>query len=199
MNKIKYIYTVYNNVLTMLKDRNYVIQKSVNISFTTFKKKYIDNDYNFTLTHKQNHHKIRVIFNLNNKNKLQNIKQLLIDTYESYSIESDEILLILNQKPNNIIKKFIQNSIYKNKVDLFWLNIVQINIVHHILQPTFILLTEEEKQAVLHKYNIKINQLPKMSIHDPISRYYKYPKHSVVKIIRTNKNSVSSEFYRYVI
>ena len=198
MNKIEYIYKIYNNVLQMLLDRNYIVPKSYKISFKLFKKKYISQDYNFNLTHKKNKHKICVIFNLDNKNKLQNIKQILMDTYEQYSIEKDELLLILNQKPNNIIKKFVENSIYKHKVDLFWLHILQINIINHTLQPTFILLSEEEKQLLLDKYNIKVNQLPKMSIQDPICKYYKYPKYSVIKIIRNSRESISSEFYRYV-
>ena len=46
---------------------------------------------------------------------IQNIKQFLIDTYENLCIDKDEVLIVLNQQPNNIIKKFIQTSIYKNK------------------------------------------------------------------------------------
>jgi len=198
MNKIEFIYKVYNNVLVMLADRHYNIPTSIKISFALFKKKYINNAYNFTLTHSHDNHKIRVLFNLNNKNKLQNIKQLLHDTYETFSIDTDEVLLILNKKPNNIINKFIQQSIYKYNVDLFWLSILQINIIKHILQPIFILLSEEEKQLVLSKYNLKVNQLPKMTIQDPISKYYKYPKYSVIKIIRTSRDSISSESYRYI-
>ena len=198
MNKIEYIYNVYKNVLDMLIDRGYIVPKSINLSFKSFTKKYIKQDYNFVLVHKVKKHKISVIFNLNNKNKLQNIKQLLIDTYENLCIDKDEVLIILNQQPNNIIKKFIQSSIYKNKVDLFWLSILQINIIKHTLQPKFTLLNEDEKEALLDKYNIKINQLPKMSMQDPICKYYKFPKYSVVKIVRNTRQSISSEFYRYI-
>ena len=161
MNKIDRVYNAYNNVLDMLSNRQYDITPSLLISFDTFKKKYIENDYNITIYHKTLPHKMCVLFSLNDKNKLQYIKQLLNKVYEEYSVETDEIIIILNNKPNNIIKKFIQSSIYNNRVELFWLNILQINITKHILQPKFILLTEQEKIKILNKYDIKIELLPK--------------------------------------
>ena len=198
MNNIDYLYTVYNNVLDMLLDRKYKVPKSLSLSFKEFKKKYITNNYNITLTHTQSGHKIYVVFNLHSKSKLQHIKQLLVDTYDTYPIDTTDVILILPKKPNNIIKKFIHKSIYHDKVELFWLSILQINITRHILQPKFRLLQEEEKKHILQKYNITIQQLPKMSITDPISKYYKYPKYSIVEIIRTSRDCISSMSYRYV-
>ena len=198
MNKIECVYNVYNNVLEMLQNRDYKITTSYHLTFKQFKKKYINNNYNFSLSHKVQAHRIYVIFSLNNKAKLQNIKQLLTETTELFSTEKDQVLIILNTKPNNIIIKYIEKSIYKESVELFWLSILRINITNHQLQPTFTLLTEKEKQELLQKYNIKIQNLPKMSIQDPICKYYKYPKHSIVKIIRKNKESISTEFYRYI-
>ena len=198
MNNIEYLYTIYNNVLDMLLDRKYKVPKSVSLSFKDFKKKYVANNYNITLTHTHTRRKIYVLFNLHNKSKLQYIKQLLIDTYETYPIDTTDIMLILHKKPNNIIKKFIRTSLYSDTVELFWLSILQINITKHILQPRFRLLQEEEKQNVLQKYNVTIQQLPKMSLTDPIAKYYKYPKHAIIEIIRTSRDCISSVSYRYI-
>ena len=94
--------------------------------------------------------------------------------------------------------KYINSSLYKNKIEIFWMDILQINITKHILQPTFVLLNENDKQQLLEQFNIKVQQLPKLSIQDPICKYYKFPKLSVVKIIRKNSDSINSEYYRYI-
>ena len=198
MNRIERVHKVYNNVLNMLTNRGYTIPSSLTTSFELFKKKYIKDDFNIFVTHTTPVHTMCVVFNLHTKNKLQNIKQLLTDIYETHSIDTDRVILILNNKPNNVIKKFICSSLYKDKVELFWLSILQIDITTHSLQPKFILLSEDEKKALLDKYDIKVQQLPKLPMQDPICRHYKYPKHSVVKIIRNSRESISTEFYRHV-
>ena len=62
MNNIEYLYTIYNNVLDMLRDRQYKVPKSVSLSFKDFKKKYVANNYNITLTHTHTRRKIYVLF-----------------------------------------------------------------------------------------------------------------------------------------
>jgi len=198
MNNIDSLYKIYSNVLELLKDRGYKIDKKYTCSKDKFKKKYYENDYNILVTHKKTKHKLYVFFSLHTKNKLQIIKQIIHDIFNTYTNKDFSTLIVLNKKPNNIIIKFINQSEYKHQTELFWTDILKINITKHILQPTFILLNETEKKEILEKYNIKIQQLPKLSIQDPICKYYKFPKFSVIKIIRKNSDSINSEYYRYV-
>lgn len=198
MNDIPRIYNAYSNILNMLHDRNYKIDKKFKLSKDKFRKKYYDDNYNILVKHTTTTHNLGVYFSLHIKNKLQIIKQFIIDIFENNTTEDFSIILILNNKPNNIILKFINSTLYKDKIEIFWIDILQINITNHILQPTFILLNELERQIVLDKYNIKVTQLPKLSIQDPICKYYKFPKLSVIKIIRKNTNSINTEYFRYV-
>ena len=198
MIDINKLFKVYSNVIIMLKDRGYKLEKKYKLSFDRFRKKYYDNDHDIYAIHKKTKNKLKVQFSINNKNKLQIIKQNIQDNFNDDTESNFSIILVLNNKPNNIILKFINNSLYKDKIEIFWTDILQINITKHILQPKFELLNENEKNKLLEKFNIKIQQLPKLSTQDPICKYYKFPKYSVVKITRKNKNSINSEYYRYV-
>lgn len=198
MNDIKKTYNVYCNVLEMLKDRGYKIEKKYKLSNDKFKKKYYEQNYNILVTHKKNKNTLHVYFSLEYKNKLQTIKQIITDIFSVHTEDLFSTILVLHKKPNNIILKYINSSLYKNKIEIFWMDILQINITKHILQPTFVLLNENDKQQLLEQFNIKVQQLPKLSIQDPICKYYKFPKLSVVKIIRKNSDSINSEYYRYI-
>tara|TARA_B110001450_G_scaffold205918_1_gene195950 strand:- start:59 stop:658 length:600 start_codon:yes stop_codon:yes gene_type:complete len=198
MNDIKKTYNVYCNVLEMLKDRGYKIEKKYKLSNDKFKKKYYEQNYNILVTHKKKKNTLHVYFSLEYKNKLQTIKQIITDIFSVHTEDLFSTILVLHKKPNNIILKYINSSLYKNKIEIFWMDILQINITKHILQPTFVLLNENDKQQLLEQFNIKVQQLPKLSIQDPICKYYKFPKLSVVKIIRKNSDSINSEYYRYI-
>ena len=198
MDNINRIFNIYSNVLEMLKDRHYKIDKKYKLSKDRFKRKYYENNYNIFVKHKKKNVLLGVYFSIYIKNKLSNIKQLITDIFNENTDENFSVIIILTKKRNNIILKYINSTLYKDRIEIFWTDILQINITKHILQPKFILLNEKEKTKLLEKYNIKVNQLPKLSLQDPICKYYHFSKLSVVKIIRKNNNSVNSEYYRYV-
>jgi DNA-directed RNA polymerase subunit H (RpoH/RPB5) len=198
MNDTNRIYKVYSNVIEMLKDRGYKIEKKYKLTYDKFKKKYYEQDYNIFVTHKKTKNIIGVYFSTYTKNKLQNIKQLVCDIFSNHIEQSFSTIIVLNKKPNNIILKYINQSEYKHQIEVFWTDILQINITKHTLQPIFKLLNESDTTKLLESYNIKVHQLPKLSIQDPICKYYKFPRLSVIKIIRKNSDSINSEYYRYV-
>ena len=48
-------------------------------------------------------------------------------------------------------------------------NISKVNILEHVLVPSHKVLSSEEREALLRKYNIKPSQLPKMLVSDPVA------------------------------
>jgi len=74
-----------------------------------------------------------------------------------------------------------------------------IDIFEHILVPKHLLLSPEEIINLLKKFNVNLNQLPKISIKDPAVKTLNAKHGDVVKILRKSDTAGISEFYRVII
>ena len=73
------------------------------------------------------------------------------------------------------------------------------NIFEHILVPKHILLGAEEVTNLLKKFNITINQLPRISSKDAVVKILDAKPGDVIKILRKSETAGTSEFYRVVV
>jgi DNA-directed RNA polymerase subunit H (RpoH/RPB5) len=74
-----------------------------------------------------------------------------------------------------------------------------INIIDHVSQPKFVLLTDEEAQEVVNSYHIKKREIAKILVTDPIVYYYNAKPGQIFRIIRPSETSVEAFSYRLVI
>ncbi|MBY9009076.1 MAG: DNA-directed RNA polymerase subunit H [Candidatus Lokiarchaeota archaeon] len=73
------------------------------------------------------------------------------------------------------------------------------DVLLHELVPKHYLLTKEESQNLLEKYNINISNLPQMSEKDPVSIAIGAKEGDIVKIVRDSHTTVKHiDYYRYV-
>ncbi|BFI73463.1 DNA-directed RNA polymerase subunit H (EC 2.7.7.6) [Nanoarchaeota archaeon] len=78
-------------------------------------------------------------------------------------------------------------------------DISEIDITKHYLVPKHELLSEEEKQELLKKYNIRLSDLPRIKISDPAIKNLGAKPGDIVKIIRNSPTAGESVYYRVVV
>ncbi len=75
----------------------------------------------------------------------------------------------------------------------------QIDVLLHKFVPKHVLLTKDESQQLLDKYNIEVNDLPQVFEKDPVAIAIGAKEGDIIKIIRDSNTTVKKvNYYRYV-
>jgi len=73
-------------------------------------------------------------------------------------------------------------------------------ILEHELVPKHIILSPEEREEVLKKYNItKLSQFPRILKSDPVVKAIGAKKGDLIKIIRKSTTAKEAIYYRVVV
>jgi DNA-directed RNA polymerase I, II, and III subunit RPABC1 len=192
------LYKVRKTILEMIADRGFIIPEVENITFEQFTAKYNNKNIDIYINDEFQNKKIYVHFHNETKNfskkDLDNIMQKVITTYNDESIK---LILIIKEKENSAVTKELSKETYKN-VEVFLKKNMIFNVTHHVFVPKHVLLTTDEENEVLTKYNTVKSKLPKLSKSDPIAKYYGLKTDQVCKIIRKSPEVGESIYYRLV-
>lgn len=191
--------TILTNIIKMLTERK-LLDKSKQDQYI---KKLIetqsdDQTYRINLDYPYDKDNKTMIIRLINQ-KITSISKSasisdLLTTYKT----QPKIIVVTSINPKSRYLIQLDETSYPN-TEIFLEKELLINIVDHVSQPKFQLLTEEEAKEVLRVYHAKRRDIPKILVTDPISLYYNAKPGHMFRIIRPSETAGEAVSYRLVI
>jgi len=189
----KKFYLARNTILDILKDRGYIVAENLKTSIDEFMIQYDSGEmYIYTKKKDEENKSIYVYFHLDNRNfQKKDLVNLMSNITNQYQNEQVKIIIVTREKLNQAILRI-------DYIESFILNQLVINITKHIMMPKFEVMSDEEIEILLKEFSISKNQLPKILITDPISRYFGVTSGDIFKITRSSHTTGLSVSYRLV-
>lgn len=134
------------------------------------------------------------------KIRLSNIRTLIEHFIEEMN-SGDTFIAIITEPLtyDDSFEEYVNNIYLKKKIFIqyFYINTITFNVTHHDMVPKHELISEDEKNKLVHTLNITdISKLPKIKKTDPIAKYYGMKLGDVTRIYRPSGTSGISIYYR---
>lgn len=173
---------------------------------TKTSQKYTVTPFDMVFKHKEadKYLHIRYFFGTKLKvNTVENIINTMVEE-EQFNTEDDEIICIVDEKISN-------EAMFDNQLDglfkkmgnkyytqVFEISKLIISIMEHEYVPEHTIITTEEKQKLLERFDIAtFTQLPVILKVDPVAKFIGMRRGDVCKIIRPSETAGRYEIYRY--
>lgn len=195
------IYNSRKNLLEILEERGFSVANYSNFSITEVGILTENNQLDMLLENSTTNKKIYVKYYVTKLIKPQNIYDIVEDLFHLESIleKKDDLMIVIKDEPNDTLLENIKDIWTTDKIYISLVNIkrLQFNILKHTLVPKHTILSDDEKELFMKKYNILDNsQIPDISYFSPVSIVIGLRPDNVVKIERTSRTSITSDFYR---
>jgi DNA-directed RNA polymerase subunit H (RpoH/RPB5) len=132
----------------------------------------------------------------------KNINEMIDDLFNLEQVlnkETDTLFIMTKDDMNDTLTDEVKHIWEGDKVFVVVQSIkrLQFNILNHVLQPKFIVLSENEKKEVMIKFNVTAdNQFPEISRFDPVAQLIGIRPGQLCRIIRPSKTAVTTDYYR---
>ena len=195
------IYNSRKNLLEILEERGFSIANYSNFGITDVGILAENNQLDMLLENATSNKKIYVKYYVTKLIKPQNIYDIVEDLFHLESIleKKDDLMIVIKDEPNDTLLENIKDIWVTEKIYISLVNIkrLQFNILKHILVPKHTILSDDEKELFMKKYNILDNsQIPDISYFSPVSIVIGLRPNDVVKIERASRTSIRADFYR---
>eukprot|EP01116_Phalansterium_solitarium_P020429 TRINITY_DN601_c0_g1_i1.p2 TRINITY_DN601_c0_g1~~TRINITY_DN601_c0_g1_i1.p2 ORF type:complete len:206 (+),score=55.13 TRINITY_DN601_c0_g1_i1:125-742(+) len=202
MDDLTKLYHIRKTVVTMLKDRGYLVSELLEKeTLDAFKDKLsvdaiIRREEKLTLLFK--HHddpmdQIFVFFPEEGKVGVKTIRGFCEKMKEEGVTRA---VLVLKQNLTSFAKQAAAEASSTFKLEQFLETELLVNITTHQLVPEHKKLKVAEKKELLQRYKLKESQLPRIQSSDPVARYLGLERGDVVKITRPSETAGRYVTYR---
>mmetsp|Transcript_6779 Transcript_6779/g.11951 ORF Transcript_6779/g.11951 Transcript_6779/m.11951 type:complete len:212 (+) Transcript_6779:111-746(+) len=107
-------------------------------------------------------------------------------------------ILVVEKDISSYAKKALADAPPLYFIEVFKESELLVDITDHELVPKHEVLSQEEKDFLMQRYNLTDSQLPRMYTTDPITRYFGLVRGQVVKVIRSSETAGRYVTYRIV-
>jgi DNA-directed RNA polymerase subunit H (RpoH/RPB5) len=190
--------TVLRNTIKMLTERNTLIE--TNLKKNIQKLISIRPDNNLYIIDKDKHkvkEKKQIAIKIFNTKITSISKQSIINDFLNKHEKYHKIIIVkaINTKTSQYI------TLNFPETEVFLEENLMINIIDNVLVPRYQILDEDsdEFKNFTGTYQCKKRNIPKLSINDPMAKYYNLKKGNIVRIIRPSETSAYSSYYRIVV
>ena len=198
---ISKIYKSRNILLEILKDRGFNVDDWSDFSVTEIQAMYTNKELDMLLENPTTNKKVYVKYHLATRLGSSHIYDYVDDLFDIEEVLSanDDLIIISKDRTNLTIRDLVEQLFIKDKkfVNIYNLHDYLFNILKHEMQPTFRILSTNEKQQIMKRYNVtKDKEFPDISRFDPVSQAIGVRPGELIEIIRSSPTAVNSPYYR---
>jgi DNA-directed RNA polymerase subunit H (RpoH/RPB5) len=197
-------------IVDLMKRQNYNVSDYENFSINEVNSMLQNNQLDMLLEKEQPNEvtnrkrKIYISYYLAKLIKKQNVEEIIDDLFnlEQILTKEDTLFIIIKEDMNETLTNEIKHIWEKDGIFIVIQNInrLQFNILEHILVPPHRVLSNNEINDVMLKYNIKERrQFPKISRFDPVAQVIGLRPGDICEITRSSKTSIKTFYYRVCI
>lgn len=119
-----------------------------------------------------------------------------INDFINESVEKKKILVISGKSQGDKIGD--SSVLISTNTQIFEEHKLLVDIISHVLQPQYELLTQQEATDVMNEYGFESKHMKTMSPKDPVAQYFGLKKGDIIKIIRPSPTSGTAVDYRRI-
>mmetsp|Transcript_26395 Transcript_26395/g.79151 ORF Transcript_26395/g.79151 Transcript_26395/m.79151 type:complete len:230 (-) Transcript_26395:21-710(-) len=197
-----HLFRIRRTLLKMLRKRNFVVDAAqLDMKPSDFQEQYGDqpkrNDLTILAEHEADpEDQVFVFLPDEEKVGVKTIKQYC-EMMKEASVS--HAILVVKQGITPFAKTALQEMASMYLIEHFRDAELLVDITEHKLVPAHTPLSPEDRAALLKKYKLKPEQLPRIQRTDPVARYYGLKTGEVVKIVRPSETAGRYVTYRVCI
>ncbi len=208
---ISQIYQSRKNILELMERQGYDVSGYANFSVNEINAMKQNNQLDMLLEQKSGtddktpeNKKVYVRYYLAKTIRPANLQEMIDDLFVLTETlkKNDTLYIIIKDNVNETLLNELKDIWERDGIFIVIESIkcLQFNILKHLLVPEHNIISEEEVQNIMKKYNITNKvQFPDISRFDPVARAICLRPGQVCHIVRPSKTAITTDYYRFCV